>query len=110
MSKRKILSFILSVMMLFSVMPKNIVSADDSNKKIRNLYIHAQGENPTATVTGSTVYLDETADIYFAVDNPNKGLFENGEHKEPQYDMNGYSVTIYYDPAYLELSDGADLN
>ncbi len=109
MSKRKILSFILSVMMLFSVMPANIASADDSNKKIRNLYIHAQGENPTATVTGSTVYLDETADIYFAVDNPNKGLFENGEHKEPQYDMNGYSVTIYYDPAYLELTDGADL-
>lgn len=92
--------------MLCSVIP--IASADDADKRIRNLYIHAQGENPTATVTGSTIYTDEAADIYFAVDDPNKGLFEDGEHKEPQYDMNGYSVTIYYDPAYFELADGVD--
>ena len=92
--------------MLCSVIP--IASADDADKRIRNLYIHAQGENPTATVTGSTIYTDEAADIYFAVDDPNKGLFEDGKHKEPQYDMNGYSVTIYYDPAYLELADGVD--
>lgn len=108
MSKKRILSFILSVVTLCSIIPGNIVSADDTDKKSRNLYIHAQGENPSATVTGSTIYTDESADIYFAVDNPNKGLFENGEHKEPQYDMNGYSVTIYYDPAYLELADGTD--
>lgn len=108
MSKKRILSFLLSLAMLCSITPGIFVSADDADKKSRNLYIHAQGENPAATVTGSTIYLDETADIYFAVDNPNKGLFENGEHKEPQYDMNGYSVTVYYDPAYFELAEGVD--
>lgn len=110
MSKRRILSLLLSMVTLFTLIPGRLVSADEADKRSRNLYIHAQGENPSATVTGSTIYTDESADIYFAVDNPNKGLFENGEHKEPQYDMNGYSVTIYYDPAYLALADGVDAN
>ena len=109
MSKKRILSFILTMATLCTLIPGNIALADDtSDKKSRSLYIHAQGENPTATVTGSTIYTDENADVYFAVDNPNKGLYEDGEHKEPQYDMNGYSVTIYYDPAYLALADGVD--
>ena len=108
MSKKRILSFILSVITLCTLLPGNIAFADDTDKTSRSLYLHAQGENPTSTVTGSTIFTDEAADIYFAVDNPNKGIFENGEHKEPQYDMNGYSVTIYYDPIYLELADGAD--
>ena len=108
MSKKRILSFILSVITLCTLLPGNIAFADDTDKTSRSLYLHAQGENPTSTVTGSTIFTDEAADIYFAVDNPNKGIFENGEHKEPQYDMNGYSVTIYYDPIYFELADGAD--
>ena len=108
MPKKRILSFILSAITLCTLLPGNIAFADDVDKTSRSLYLHAQGENPTSTVTGSTIYTDEAADIYFAVDNPNKGIFENGEHKEPQYDMNGYSVTIYYDPIYLELADGAD--
>ena len=108
MLKRRILSVFLCIAMLCSLIPGTVVSADESDKTRRNLYIHAAGENPTATVTGSTIYLEQTADIYFAVDDPNKGLFENGEHKEPQYDMNGYSVTIYYDPAYFEYADGVD--
>ena len=40
---------------------------------------------------------------FFAVDNPNKGLYENGEHKEPQYDMNGYTAKIYFDPMYFDF-------
>ena len=108
MSKKKLLSFLLSAVTFCSGIPGNVASADDTDKTSRNLYIHAQGETPSATVTGSTIYTDEPTDIYFAVDNPNKGLFENGEHKEPQYDMNGYSVTIYYDPAYFELADGTN--
>ena len=52
----------------------------------------------------SYVYTDETTDLYLAVDNPNKGLYENGIHKEPQYDMNGYTVTIYFDPAYFDYA------
>ena len=108
MSKKRLLSFLLSAVTFCSGIPGNVASADDTDKTSRNLYIHAQGETPSATVTGSTIYTDEPTDIYFAVDNPNKGLFENGEHKEPQYDMNGYSVTIYYDPAYFELADGTN--
>ncbi len=107
MLNKRLISIILCMVMLCPFVPAPCAAAD-GDKTSRNLYIHAQGENPTSTVTGTTVYTDQAADIYFAVDNPNKGLYEDGKHKEPQYDMNGYSVTIYYDPAYLRLADGAD--
>ena len=57
MSKKRILSFILTMATLCTLIPGNIALADDaSDKKSRSLYIHAQGENPTATVTGSTIF------------------------------------------------------
>ena len=71
---------------------------------MRVVYLHAQGEDPSETKDSSTVYLGETTHVFFAVDNPNKGLYENGEHKEPQYDMNGYTVKIYFDPIYFDFA------
>lgn len=103
MQKNKILSFILSLTVLASCIPANLVFAE-SDKRQRTAYIHAQGANPTETTDRSTVYTDQNTDIYFAVDNPNKGAYENGEHKEPQYDMNGYTITIYFDPAYFDYA------
>ena len=106
MIPKKILSFALVFVMLASVLPMNIFAVDNE-KEQRTVYLHAQGENPTETTNVSTVYMGETADVYFAVDNPNKGEYENGEHLEPQYDMNGYTVKIYFDPEYFAYASDA---
>lgn len=105
MIQRKIQAVVLSIIMLIPMLaPEVTVSAQD-DKAQRNVYLHAQGENPTETTNVSTVYMGENTDLYFAVDNPNKGLCdENGEHMEPQYDMNGYTVKIYFDPYYLDFA------
>ena len=108
MSNKRILSFILSMLMIGSCFPNSAALAE-TDKRQRTAYLHAQGENPSETTDVSTVYKDETADIYLAIDNPNKGLYENGEHKEPQYDLNGYTVTIYFDPEYFDYADASNL-
>ncbi len=100
--QKKLLSFLLSLSVIAGCIPANIVHAEN-NKRERTAYIHAQGAKPAETTDVSTVYTDQVTDIYFAVDNPNMGRYENGEHKEPQYDMNGYNVTIYFDPDYFSL-------
>lgn len=101
MHKKKILSFILSLSIIVSCFPA-VTALAEKPKDQRSVYIHAQGPNPQATPNSSTVYNGENVDIYFAVDNPNRGDYENGVHKEPKYDMNGYTVTMYYDPNYFE--------
>ena len=102
MTQKRILSMILCLVMLMCTLPLNI-SAADTDKTLRTVYLHAQGENaPEETTNISTVYMGENADIYFAVDNPNKGEYINGVHTEPQYDLNGYTLRICFDPAYFD--------
>lgn len=109
MFKKKVTSLLLSLVMIGSCLPLGSALADtDKNKRLA--YIHAGGANPTETTDTSTVYMGENADVYFAVDNPNKGDFENDIHKEPQYDMNGYTITMYFDPMYFDFSDDTDLS
>lgn len=108
MRTTKALSLMLSIAMAVSILPSNIVRAS-SEQRERTVYLHAQGEDPTETTDLSTVYMGETTDLYFAVDDPNKGLYEDGEHKEPQYDMNGYTVKIYFDSEYFDYAS-EDLN
>ncbi len=105
MTRSKIISLLLSIVMLIGIFPMNI-SATDDDKTLRSVYLHAQGENPQVTTNNSTVYMGENADIYFAVDNPNKGAYENNTHKEPQYDMNGYTLRIYFDADYFDFAGG----
>ena len=106
MTQKRILSLVLSIIMVFSML--NIcVMAEKDERTQRTVYLHAQGENPSTTTNNSTVYMGEDADIYFAVDNPNKGKFENGVHMEPQYDMNGFTVRICFDPDFFDFA-GAD--
>lgn len=106
MTRRKIISLILGIIMLINMVPLNISGAD-ADKSLRSVYLHAQGENPQVTTNNSTVYMGENADIYFAVDNPNKGDYENNTHKEPQYDMNGYTLRICFDADYFDFA-GSD--
>lgn len=103
---RKILSIILSMVIIIGLFPCGI-SAAGNEKTLRTVYLHAQGENPQVTTNNSTVYMGENADIYFSVDDPNKGIFENDIHKEPQYDMNGYTLRICFDSDYFDFA-GSD--
>lgn len=103
MCPKKFTALILCLVMLFTVLPANLTFAQEDQTR-RTVYIHAQGENPADSTDSSTVYMGDTADIYLAVDDPNKGLYENGEHLEPQYDMNGYTVKFYFDPEYFEFA------
>lgn len=119
MKNKKILSVILSFVVLLSVIPTAVSAeeltpeeiAERTEKSTRTVYLHAQGENPTVTPNVSTVYRGDTAKIYFAVDNPNKGDFDDSavtrnydeRHEEPQYDLNGYTVKIYFDSDFFEL-------
>lgn len=70
-------------------------SQQDPEKSLRTVYLHAQGNNPTVTPNLSTVYMGDTAEIYFAIDKPNKGGYdasaatEAEKHLEPHYDLDG---------------------
>ena len=105
MAPRKIISLLLSIVILSGIFPLNTFAADN-DKTMRSVYLHAQGENPQETTNNSTIYMGEDADIYFAVDNPNKGEYQNNTHKEPQYDMNGYTLRICFDPDYFDFAGG----
>ena len=102
---RKVISVILCIAVLFSVMPAGAATNIDE-RTMRTVYIHAQGENPKDTVHNSTVYIGENADIYFSVDNPNKGAYDAAAdiHKEPQYDMNGYTMRLCFDPDFFDIA------
>ena len=102
----KTVSFLLSFLMLTGIL-SFAVSATVNDKAMRTVYLHAQGENPQQTTNNSTIYMGENADIYFSVDNPNKGDYENDIHNEPQYDMNGYTLRICFDPEYFDFA-GSD--
>lgn len=102
MRHKRITSVILCLIMLICLSPMN-TSAEVNEKAFRTVYLHAQGENPQITTNNSTVYMGENADIYFAVDNPNKGDYEDDTHKEPQYDMNGYTLRICFDAEYFDF-------
>ena len=101
MTIRRFLSLTLSILMFVMSFSPAVLA---NGKDLRRVYLHAQGKNPTETVDVSTVYMGETTDLYFAVDNPNKGDYENGVHKEPQYDMNGYTVKIYFDSTFFDYA------
>lgn len=113
----RLLAACLALMLVSASLPSVFVFADDpvdSEKRQRTVYVHAQGKNPSDTTAVSTVYMGDTADIYVAVDNPNKGRISLADdpsdstkkiitHDEPQYDMNGFAIKISYDPNYFEL-------
>lgn len=104
MRTKNILSLFLSLAMITSLLPFGTAAAADDPEN-RLVYVHAGGANPTETVDVSTVYRDETANVYLAVDNPNKSGIENGAFTDPQYNLNGYTVTFYFDPEFFDYAD-----
>lgn len=103
---RKTFSLLLVFMLMFTFMPQ--VSAADPRGE-RTVHLHAGADKPTETLTVSTVYVGDTANVFLAVDNPNKGGTSvdsegNTVHDNPQYDMNGYTVKIYFDPIFFDFA------
>ena len=105
MVRKRILAMLLGLSMLCALLPANMVAAQVEQNQ-RTVYLHAQGENPPDQADSSTVYMGDTADVYLAVDDPNKGAYdaETQTHLEPQYDMNGYTVKIYFDSEYFDYA------
>lgn len=117
MRQKRILSLVLSLIMLVLVFPTNIMAAEIDPRTQRRVYLHAQEmnpaipENPSDIVNTSKVYTNQVADLYLAVDIPNKCASDthpkteddDESHEGSQYDLNGYTVKVYYDSYYLEL-------
>lgn len=98
-------SILLCAVMILAAFPLTVSFAADGEKDHRLVYVHAAGENPQETLDVSTVYSDETANVYLAIDDPNKSEIVGGAYSEPQYNLNGYTVTFYFDPAYFDYAD-----
>lgn len=103
MTHKKSISLLLTLVMCLSFLPVNIAfSAKD--EQTRKVYLHAQqGENTDNTVNVSRVEKDTTFNLYFAIDDPNKDESGN-DHRNSHYDLNGYTVKIYYDSEFLQFS------
>ena len=105
MNYKRSIACVLTLLMLISTLPQTVIfAADDPGQ--RTVFVHALGENPQDTTNISTVYMGDTANLYLAVDDPNKGAYnaETKTHLEPQYDMNGYTVKFYFDPLYFDYA------
>lgn len=103
MTLKRILSFILCAVIVMSSFAFTTIAEDSDNTR-RIVYLHAQGEHPgksTFNDAMSTVYMGDKVDLYFAIDNPNKGEYDGAKPKYPQYALNGYTVTVYYNPDYF---------
>lgn len=110
MIQHKRLAVILVVFTFIMTSMPQVFFADEA-QSMRRVYLHAQ-ENPTGEASMvSEAYVGNTMNLYFAVDDPNKGAYDanTGIHSQPQYDMNGYTVKFYYDPAYFAFA-GTDPN
>lgn len=103
MTHKRFLSLLLSILMLISLLPAGVTFAADTPTH-RDVFLHALGDNPKVTKDVSTVYMGETTELYFAIDNPNMGEYKAGKHLQPQYDLNGYTVKIYFDPAFFDYA------
>lgn len=98
MTQKRITALVCCIIMLLTFLP---ALAAEIPKDERVIYVHALGDNPKETKFASEIYLGEETDVYFAVDDPNRGKFINDVHEEPQYDLNGYTLRLCYDPYYF---------
>lgn len=172
MKNNRIISRFLATVMFLTVLPSYLtVGAEHIEKSQRQVYLHAQDRNPTGVAPSSTVIKDDPFNLYFSIDNPNKGSYNDAEndadvetfvniaveqkraevlpdaekraddagisdpaerekfiedylapilsleaaraeqvvrHTEKQYDLNGYTIRIYYDKNYFKLQDGVN--
>ena len=104
MTKNKFISLLLSIIMLISLLPLHI-SAESTDKTERRVYLHGFDDARLLTDTTDTreIKKGDTANIYLAVDDPNKA--DDDSQWEQQYNLGGFTAKIYYDTKYFELAD-----
>ena len=127
MRKTRFLSFILSAAMLLSAVPVNaenkkewpehpwspsvlseylrynMTEADKAEKRSRDIRLYTVGNDKVNdTETRSTVYVGDTVHLYFAVDNPNKGIY----YVKDNIDLSGSPVN--YDKTIDRVLDDID--
>ena len=80
--QKRITALLVSIMIVLTMLPFGTVFADEGAtapakipQDARRAYLHARGVNPTVTENLSYAYRDEVVNVYFAVDNPNKGRY-----------------------------------
>ena len=107
MFNKRVLTLFISFIICFSALPFVAVAANNTEKGERQVYLHAFPQAPALSSSENrrTVNVGEVTDIYLAVDNPNKGDTQGNTHLEPQFDMQGYTVKIYFDTKYFEFAD-----
>ncbi|MBR2404135.1 MAG: S-layer homology domain-containing protein [Clostridia bacterium] len=96
--------------MLVSMLPQELIvaQADNIDKGKREVYLHAFDTPPSLDTSEirTTIEEGDVANIYLAIDNPNKGgINDDGTRKAPQYDLQGYTVKIYFDTKYFEFAN-----
>jgi len=74
MRQKKMLSFLMSMVLLMSAVPTHVsYAAKDEQKLRRTVYLHARGLDYTGSDNTTTVFKGDITNVYFAVDNPNMG-------------------------------------
>ena len=108
MKSTRITAWFLCVAQLVSLLTTAAFASAGQDE--RQVWLHAQGTNPAATTNITTAYLSDPVDVYFAIDDPNKGAYDGASHTEAWNDLNGYTVKIWYDPYYLQPTSGGLLD
>lgn len=99
---KKIVILILLFSVFLSALPSNLSFAALGDGDVRRVYLHSGDKNPTIenyVKTSSTVYMGEQANVYLAVDTPNKSV------DNVDYALTGYAVSIYFNPKFFTYSE-----
>lgn len=102
----RVLALVLSIVILITAFP--ILTLADARSEAgnqRRVYLHAQQTSNPETTNVSQVNAFEQMKLYIAVDDPNKGdwIEEDHSYENEFYNLNGYTVKIYFDPAYFQF-------
>ncbi len=92
---------------ILSALPSNISFASSGDGNVRRVYLHSGDKNPAIedyAKTSSTVYMGEQANVYLAVDTPNKSV------DNVDYALTGYAVSIYFNPEFFTYSQTNPIN
>ncbi len=104
----RITAWLLCLALLISLTPP--MARASAGQDDRQVWLHAQGASPTVTTNITTAYLSDPVDVYFAIDDPNRGAYDGTAHTEAWNDLNGYTVKVWYDPYYLQPASGGALD
>ena len=103
MKNIKALSFFMALIMMIASLSFSVTAETTAEKESRTVYLHAFNETPLLTNTSdrTTVYMGDKVNVALALDKPNKAENDN----EPQFNIGGFTVKIYFDTRYFKFDD-----